>query len=205
MMRVLVTGADTALGALLAGELAADNEVVTVGVAGRAAGPTDGYTRVNLEEPEEAQQLLTGVQAIVHAQPHGPRVSPSEGDEELLDRITRGTYVLATTAIEVGVGRMVLISNLNVLDGYPKDYKLSPQYRPRPEALAPFLAELTCREIARTGKLPTICLRFGLLDEVDGTESAAAVEAVRTALTEEMPGDYSWDLRHVSSASRLRR
>ena len=206
---MLITGCDAPLGALLSNSLASSGEVASVGEAKSAAAALrDGdYVAADLGEPEVVQQLLAGVDAIVHAQPFAPRPAIDGVDEaEIIDRIARGTYVLATVAIESGIQRMVLISNLNLLAAYPDDYRLNTQFRPQPdadaEALAPFLAELTAREIARTGQLKVICLRMGRLDDPAGTSGEAAAEAVKAGLTDEMPRGYSWELRHVSSDSR---
>ena len=209
MMKVLITGCDEHMGALLANCLTASDDVIPVGAADSPAAELESgeYVAADLGEPVEARQLVAGVDGIVHAQPFAPSLAVGVDDnQELLERIARGTYVLATSAIEAGIERMVLISNLSLLNAYPEDYKLSPQFRPRPDAnaasLAPFLAELTCREIARTGQLKVLCLRMGTLDDPAGTGREAAVEAVKAGLTEEMTGGYSWALRHVSSASR---
>jgi nucleoside-diphosphate-sugar epimerase len=208
-MKVLITGCDAPLGALLSNSLSTSGEVTPVGEAVNAAAELrDGdYVAADLGEPEEVQQLLVGVDAIVHAQPFAPSIAVGVDEAEILDRIARGTYVLATAAIESGIARMVLISNLNLLASYPEDYRLNTQFRPQPdadaEALAPFLAELTGREIARTGQLKVICLRMGTLDDPAGTSSVAAAEAVKGALADEMPRGYSWELRHISSDSRF--
>jgi hypothetical protein len=44
---------------------------------------------------------------------------------------------------------------------------------------------------------------MGELGDAAGTSLEAPVEAVASALTDEMPRGYSWELRHVSSASRF--
>ena len=67
-------------------------------------------------------------------------------------------------------------------------------------SLAPLMAELVGREIARTGQIEVRCLRLGELDAE--TTADDAVEAVRQALTAERRG-HDWLLAHVASSGRF--
>ena len=67
-------------------------------------------------------------------------------------------------------------------------------------SLAPLMAELVGREIARTGQIEVRCLRLGELDAE--TTADDAVEAVRQALTAER-GGHDWLLAHVASSGRF--
>ena len=87
---------------------------------------------------------------------------------------------------------------------YPEEYLVDPQWNALPQAearaLAPLMAELVGREIARTGQVEVRCLRLGTL----GAETTAddAVAAVRQALTAECAGHH-WSLAHVASSGRF--
>ena len=196
-MKVVVTGADRPLGALLCQGLAQGREVAPAGAG------------VDLRSPEAVSALLQGAQVIVHAQPYDtPLGEGIEAEGELLDLVARSTYVLVKSACEAGIRRLVLISQLSLLEAYPAEYEVGPEWEPRPRpegpALAPYMAELTCREIARLGKIEVICLRLGVLDAPEGTSGADALKAVERALAHERKErEYHWMLYHVASAGRF--
>ena len=205
-MKTIVTGADRPLGALLCCTLEKVGEIVPIG--GAAVAPDDlggrEYRCVDLCAPEEVAKVVQGAGALVHALPFEPPEAggDAQAGAELLDQIARGTYVVVSAACEAGIKRLVLISQMALLQDYPDDYILSPDWRPLPRAeadsLAPYTAELVCREIARTGKIEVVCLRLGSLDAEGGTRAADAVEAVAAALCEDEPGrGHNWILRHV--------
>ena len=205
-MKTIVTGADRPLGALLCRSLGQSCEIVPIGAAAAAAEDLGGreYRCVNLCAPEEVARVVQDTGALVHALPFDPPEAGTDAQAgaELLDQIARGTYVVVSAASEAGIKRLVLISQMALLQDYPDDYILSPDWRPLPRAeadsLAPYTAELVCREIARTGQIEIICLRLGNLDAEGGTRAADAVEAVAAALGEDEPGrGHNWILRHV--------
>ena len=130
---------------------------------------------------------------------------PIGGSEQvLLNVAARETYVALTAACAAGVEKVVLLSCLDLVRDYPEEYIVDPRWNaiPRAEAesLAPFMAELVGREIARTGQIEVRCLRLGVLDEETMTEDA--VTAVREALTTEREGHH-WSLAHVASSGRF--
>ncbi|MDE0332488.1 MAG: hypothetical protein OXL41_11525 [Nitrospinae bacterium] len=195
-MRVAVIGADRPWGALLAAELGVEFEVVAIGA--EETSDLAGYRQVDLLQREALDPVLAGVEAIVHAAGGGPA---GDGEGAVLDTAARSTYVALTAACAVGIEKAVLLSDLDLMRDYPEEYIVDPQQwnaLPRAEAgsLAPLMAELVGREIARTGR----CLRFGEL----GAETTAddAVEAVRQALTAERRG-HDWLLAHVASSGRF--
>ena len=198
-MRVAVIGADRPWGSLLAAELSAEFEVVAFGA--EETSDLAGYRQVDLLQREALDPVLAGVEAIVHAAGGDPA-----GDDEgaVLDIAARGTYVALTAACAVGIEKAVLLSNLDLLRDYPEEYLIDPQWNALPQAeagsLAPLMAELVGREIARTGQIEVRCLRLGEL----GAETTAddAVEAVRQALTAER-GGHDWLLAHVASSGRF--
>ena len=194
-MRVAIIGADRPWGARLAAELGAGFEVVALG----AADSSD--QQVNLLQREALDAVLAGVEAIVLAAGGDPT-----GDDEgaMLDIAARGTYVALTAACAVGIEKAVLLSSLDLVRAYPEEYLVDPQWNALPQAearvLAPLMAELVGREIARTGQVEVRCLRLGTL----GAETTAddAVAAVRQALITESAGHH-WSLAHVASSGRF--
>ena len=198
-MNVAVIGADRPWGALLMDGLGVGFEVVAIG--SEDALGLDGYRQVDLLERESVDPVLGGVEAVVYA-----AVSDSTGDSEqvLLDAAARGAYVALTAACAAGVEKVVLLSCLDLVRDYPEEYIVDPRWNaiPRAEAesLAPFMAELVGREIARTGQIEVRCLRLGVLDEETMAEDAVA--AVREALIAEREGHH-WSLAHVASSGRF--
>jgi nucleoside-diphosphate-sugar epimerase len=194
-MKLVVTGADRPLGALLCRGLAQGREVAPAGAG------------VDLRSPEQVALLLQGAQALVHALPYDPPMGEgSEAEGEVLDLVARGTYVLVRGACEAGIRRLVLLSRLSLLETYPAQYEVNPAWEPRPRAeglaLAPYMAELVCREIARLGRIEVVCLRLGGLGEE--TSEADALKAVEEALTHERKKrEYHWMVHHVASAGRF--
>ena len=198
-MRVAVIGADRPWGALLAAGLGAGFEVVALGA--EDTSDLAGYRQVDLLQHEALDPVLADVEAIVHA-----AGGDSGGDDEgvVLDLAARGTYVALTAACAVGIEKVVLLSCLDLVRDYPEEYLVDPQWNalPRAEAgsLAPLMAELVGREIARTGQIEVRCLRLGELDSE--TTADDAVAAVRQALTAEREGHH-WSLVHVASSGRF--
>ena len=198
-MRVAVIGSDRPWGALLAAELGAEFEVVAIGV--EETSDLVGYQQVDLLQREALDPALAGVEAIVHAAGGDPA-----GDDEgaVLDIAARGTYVALTAACAVGIEKVVLLSDLDLVRDYPEEYLVDPQWNALPraeaESLAPLMAELVGREIARTGQIEVRCLRLGELDAE--TTADDAVEAVRQALTAKR-GGHDWLLAHVASSGRF--
>ena len=209
---VAVTGADQPIGAALCRGLSAGGEVVAIGETpgpGPDLGGAVEYRSADLRLPGGAREALRGAGLVVHALPHGMAMGEGAGREaRLLDLLSRGTYVLVQAAREAGIGRIVLVSPISLMQDYLADYVVEPWWRPRPrpdgEALAPYLAEHVCREIARTGAIEVRCLRMGPLDDPRGTSSQEAVAAVAAALRSEAATvGYCWQVDHVLSGGSL--
>ena len=198
-MNVAVIGADRPWGALLMDGLGVGFEVVAIG--SEDAPGLDGYRQVDLLERESLDPVLADVEAIVYAAASDPT---GDSEQVLLDAAARGAYVALTAACAAGIEREVLLSCLDLVRDYPEEYIVDPRWNaiPRAEAesLAPFMAELVGREIARTGQIEVRCLRLGVL----GVETMAedAVAAVREALIAEREGHH-WSLAHVASSGRF--
>lgn len=212
-MNVVVTGADRPIGALLCRGLSGPHEVRGVGWE-VSADPGLGelpYQRLDLRIPFAARAALEGVDAIVHAMPYDPPMPEGDDAEQImLDHVARGTYVLINAASEARIGRLILISHMSLMEDYPADFAVREDWIPQPRAngagLAPYLAELVGREIARIGRLEVVCLRLGELDSPTGTSGADAVRAVEKSLWQDSPGGgYCWSLRHVVTGGRFAR
>jgi nucleoside-diphosphate-sugar epimerase len=133
----------------------------------------------------------------------------TDGSEAgLIEEVSRGTYVLLQAAKQAGIGRVVLISQLRLYDAVPEQYIVTAGWQPRPraqaESLAPYMAELVCREIARVGHIEAVNLRMGELDVVEGTSADDAVSAVQQALLMDMSEmRYNWHEQHVATGGRF--
>lgn len=99
----------------------------------------------------------------------------------------RGTYALACAAAEVGIERLVVVSTLAVFARHPRNWRLRTNWRPmpstEPHVLAPYLAELSAREVARATGLRVTVLRRG---------ESLSDEALTAALADTEP----WKVRH---------
>ena len=195
-MNVTVVGADRPLGAALAAGLGPEFEVAAIG-----ATSAEGCRSVDILERDALDAALTGTDAIVFAAAFD---AEAESEQDLLDQVSRGTYVALTASVAAGIGRVVLISRLDLLRAYPAHYAVDRQWNPMPGAdaheLAPLLVELSGREIARKGEIEVCCLRLGKIGSETTLEDART--ALRTALTEERSGHHWW-VTHVASSGRF--
>lgn len=202
-MRILVTGCDRSFARTSADHLNTTHEVVRVGrtASGRAQG-------AELFDPEQATPLAEGCEAVLHVDAWDLETLASESDEATIDRSTRGGYVVLEAAKAAGLDRAVLISTLAPFAEYPDKFVLDESFRPMPEAtatsLASYLVEQTFREVAREGPITCICLRFGPLDDPDGTPTDLALKSIERALTMPLDGiEHRWLLYHVSGTDRF--
>src|SRR5438093_534789 len=158
-MRVLITDGGGLLGRRLVEALAREHAVTVL----------DGDPR----DRETAARATEGVDAIVCALPsiHGGDPLPA------LDRASRGTYNLITTA--TSAGRFVLLSSLRPFERYPLDHRVTEYWAPRPTTdptdLVPFTAEGVVREAAHALPLRAICLRLGVVVDGQGARDPRAV------------------------------
>src|SRR5919204_5626352 len=90
-MKVALTGARSVLGAALAQALAATYEV--------AVAPEG-----DLRDEAFARRVVDGAAALIHLAPLYPDLTPDAAEHEVLDRATRGTYVLLNAAVAAGGG-----------------------------------------------------------------------------------------------------
>ena len=203
-MRVLITGAASALGQEVAAALAVDENAQLRLLDDCAAQRQDvEWIDALLTDLDAVRQAVRDVDAIVHT---GEPPPASESEEALLDRMTRGTHVLLQTAVEAGVKRFVYGSTLEVFRDYPDTVYVTEYYKPLPPTemavLARYLGEITCREFAREHPITVTALRLGKLvreEEVAGRERDLmwvdirdAAQAFCAALARDASASLNW-------------
>lgn len=119
---------------------------------------------------------------------------------ERVDCCTRSVYDLLQAAVAAGVGQVVYLSSLSMMNAYGEGLLVDEDWSPRPgdgEGLPQYLGEFVCREFAREGKLAVVVLRLGELLLSD------AARAVRLALDAQLAGDRPrlapWSVVHIHS------
>ena len=203
-MRVLVTGAASALGQEIATALAADENAQLRLLDDCAAQRQDvEWVAARLTDPDAVRQAVRDVDAVVHT---GEPPPAPESEEALLDRATRGTHVLLQAAVEAGVKRFVYGSTLEVFRAYPDTVYVTEYYKPLPPTemavLARYLGEITCREFAREHPITVTALRLGKLvreEEVAGqkrdlmwVDIRDAAQAFCAALARDASASLNW-------------
>ena len=174
-MRILVTGAASALGQEVAAALATNENAQLRLIDDCAAQRQDvEWIAARLTDSDAVSQAVRDVDVVVHT---GEPPPAPESEEALLDHATRGTHVLLQTAVEAGVKRFVYGSTLEVFRAYPDTVYVTEYYKPLPPTemvvLARYLGEITCREFAREHPITVTALRLGKLvreEEVAGRE-----------------------------------
>ena len=215
-MRILVTGSHSRLGAALVTAVSARHEVRTLDLSCAGDGPDPTYVG-DPRDREFAARAVAGCEAIVHLLPLAP---PEALPIEVLDAATRGTHNLLTSASLAS--RFILISSLRMFERYPMEWLVNEQWAPRPttgvDDLAPYLAEIMVRELARALPFKAITLRLGELVDEDAVRGKPAdprwlhvedaVRAVECALSFE-PADHEpctgWWVFHIVGAGRRTR
>ena len=210
-MRILITGADTALGRLASDTLRSQHEVKLTGADPLSPPGCEEleYTPADLREPSQAARLVANVDAVAHLAPYTLLETPDAAAERFaLDTAARGTFVLLHAARAGGVRRFVLASRLELMAAYDESCVVDENWIPQPEpsarGLAPYVAELTLREFVRAEEMVGVCLRLGQLgDGRDGTTRLDAAAAISRALSFDLEGrKYRWWLFHVGSTAR---
>jgi nucleoside-diphosphate-sugar epimerase len=210
-MNLLITGANRPLGTLATTHFRSAHHLRLTDYSPALVEPQPDldYRQADLRNPAAVAPLVEGIEAVLHLDLyHLPPISGPAAEKERLDLAARGTFVLMNEARKAGVNRVILISTLDFFETYPDDYVIDESWQPEPapnaDALAPYLAEIICREFAREGGIRAVCLRFGPLGQPNGTDEADALQAIEQALvlafTE--PG-YRWHSIHVADSDRF--
>lgn len=192
-MNLLLTGKETSLSSVINDALASEHKIDWI-----------GRNDCDHRQPDQILPLCEGKDAILHCDAFS---SSSISEADTLDWATRGTYVLLQSALQAGVGRLILASTLDIFDAYPADYVVDETWQPQPNtdavSLAPYLAEVACREFSRQGGISCMALRFGALGQTEGTSETDVIKAMQGALAFEYePHGYRWHVFHVYSGER---
>ena len=212
-MRVLVTSAGRELPGTIAAHLSEEHHVRLTDRSDIATDPE--FVRSDLGHDESTNELVCGLDAIVHSGEMAHQASASEQ----LDYQTRCTYNLLKAAVEEKVARFVYLSSLSVMERYEPDLVVTERWRPVPSTdvytLSHHLGEYVCREFGREGLISVVCLRLGKIVEAnDNLDPAAlhigdAIHAVECALTAELDSSQTmwsrlgppkrWGVFHIQS------
>ena len=147
-MRILIAGSQGRLSAALVSALARRHDIRTLDLA--VGDPRD--QDIVARAARDCETIILSPPFIAPAAPAG----------EMLDAAARGTYNLLTQA---SARRFILLTSLKIFECYPVDCWVAEQWAPRPttdiDDLAPYLAELVAREIARVKPIQALALRLG--------------------------------------------
>ena len=123
---------------------------------------------LTLDDPLDAtpqlDALLSGVEAVVHVDPFRSS-GASTHDFDWLDRCTRLTYNLLWASAQARVGRVVLLSTMDLFKALDSSLAVDEGWRPQPDTSAAqlgcHLSEFVAREFAEAGLLRVAVLRLG--------------------------------------------
>lgn len=145
--------------------------------------------------PEALDAALEGVDAVVNL--NAPLAGAA--DAVLIDFRTRGAYSLLQAAVRRGVRQFVHLSSIDIMKGYDDRYQVAEDWRPVPAGdaggISLYLAEFTCREFAREGKLNVAVLRLGNVAASDVAETTARTLEVQSA--RDGSGLGAWSVFHI--------
>ena len=196
-MPILIAGRKDRVSAALVNALARGHDVRTLDHSG--GDPRD---------QDQVARAASDCEVIVLAPPY---VAPDAPEGEILEAATRGTYNLLTQS---SAARVILLTSLRLFERYPADYWVAEQWAPLPttdiDDLAPYLAELVTREVARVRPVQVVTLRLGeVVDDYYANENPTdprwlhvddAMHAVECALNFEPPADgpqTGWWVFHI--------
>ncbi len=152
--------------------------------------------------------LVHDMDGIVHV------AEPLAGDDgsQQIDYLTRCTFNLLWAAAEEKAPPVVFLSTLDVMAGYPVNFTVGENWRPKPtpepRVLAKHLGEFTCREFARENRIGVVVLRLGKVVRADDVKDQAfdpmwvderdVAQAVSGALT---ATTGRWSVFHIQADS----
>jgi nucleoside-diphosphate-sugar epimerase len=205
-MHLLITGADSLLARAVIAALPQETRVRPVDTA--FAAPLDGALTGDLRDPAFVEEIVQGIDAVLHLAPLYSRLNDETSS---LDHATRGTYQLVNVAAAAGAKRILLASTLELFAAHWARYRVDESWRPRPQPsldhFCAYLAEVAVREVTRETLVPALCLRLGMV--VEGGAAAThpfdprwlhvddAVSAILRGLAVEIEG---WRIYHIAAA-----
>ncbi len=210
-MNILITSAGSELARNVAGTLAEEHTLRLTELY--PVDTVEGtFVQSELGHDESTNELVRGMDTIIHIAEMPPDLLGSEADEPdnyAIDYQTRCTYNLLMAASEEGVKHAIYASTLRLFEQHGEDWTVTESWRPRPSVdsfvLSKHLGEFTCREFGREGKLNVTCLRLGNLITADAAATAEpdamwlemsdAVAAFQGALESPSP----WRVFHIQS------
>ena len=217
-MRILITGAASALGQAIAVGLRTRHQLR---LTDSVSLDTDlEFVASDLGQDERTDALVKDIDAIVHL-----AYTPREGDAEnaWLDANSRRHYNLLLAASEAGVQCVLLLSTLDLFQSYDVDMAVSENWQPQPNTdptqLGAHIAEFTAREFAHSNALDIVILRLGHIvhaDRVAGQpfdpmwlderDAARAVECIlqKHQITDKRPMRH-YHVLHLQSVSERAR
>jgi nucleoside-diphosphate-sugar epimerase len=166
-MRMLITGGNSAHARCALQELSTFCEVCVVDYAFDEELPNNVEVQSgDLRDEAFTASIVRNVDAIFHCAPLSLQTADAA---TRLDHTMLGTLRLVRAAQAAGVGRIVLGSSMNLFATAPQHWPIGENWRPRPrpqlDDLCAWLAECSARDLARTTKVPVVCVRFGEADE----------------------------------------
>ena len=171
-MKLLITSAASNLAQSIATALSSEHQIRLTDLIDVA---TDfEFVRSDLGHGEETNQLVRGMDAVIHlAELPAALLSESSDAANLeIDFLTRCTYTLLLASSAEKVNNVIYASTLGVMERHDEDWTVTESWRPLPTTdasiLSKYLGEFVCREFAREGPINITCLRLGTL--VDGAE-----------------------------------
>lgn len=149
----------------------------------------DGEWRIgNLTEPAFAQQLMRGVDTVLHL---GADPRPdADFYDSLLDNNFKSTYNIYRAAADANVSKVIYASSGQAVLGYPDDVQIHTDQAVRPMnmyGVSKCFGEATAACFAVSYGLPSICVRIGWVvsrEEISGKSDYNPYDLNR-AVTEE--------------------
>lgn len=204
-MKILVTNASAQLSQYVATSL---SDKHSVRLSDRSDVSTDlEFVRSELGHDESTNDLVRGMDAIIHS----GEVEPGASVSEQLDVAMRCTYNLLWAASEEKVPTIIFLSSLLIFDRHEWGMVVTERWRPAPSKYAPVLShhlgEYVCKEFARERKLNVVCLRLGEFSPAEnrpdawnpsslGVYPVDVAQAVEKALAAGLSG---WNVFHIQS------